>query len=347
MFKSLKHTAVSSAFVSLALTTGFLPVAMAQGNQFANSPKVTLRLTSASPAAMEDSKAMNDAAEFLKKETNGTVILQPYFASALFDEIAGMEAVQSGLVDMAVACTCNLTKQTSSMMFSDVPYLWNEMDNGKQVWNSEVGQEISRDMTQKLGMVPVAFTPSGGGYRILWNNKRQVKVPADVQGLKIRTTATPLEQEFWRALGAVPTPVDVKEIYTALQHGMVDAEHLQPAWFTMLRHDEVVKYGTEIRALAVYRITVIAQKSYAKLDAPQKVAFDKAMKVFEQKAYDYNRALRAEALQKVQARKIEVYTPNPQEQALWRTAGEAFLQSQTVKSSVPQPVIARVVKAQQ
>ncbi|MBE2179613.1 MAG: hypothetical protein IAE97_04000, partial [Chthoniobacterales bacterium] len=83
-----------------------LPFAAANGADFSKSPSVTLRLSSASPAGMDDSRALKDAAEFLSKETNGTVTLKPFFASALFDEIAGMSAAQSGLVDMAIACTC-------------------------------------------------------------------------------------------------------------------------------------------------------------------------------------------------------------------------------------------------
>lgn len=332
--------------ISVALMMGLAAAAHAQSGSFANSPKVTLRLTSASPAGMEDSKALVDAIEFLKKETNGTVVIQPFFSSALFDEIAGMAAAQSGLVDMAVACTCNMTKQTTAMLFSDVPYLWRKMDNGRQVWDSDVGKEIREDLTRKLGLVPVAFTPSGGGYRIFFNNKHPVKVPSDVKGIKIRTTATPLEQDFWKGLGAIPTPIDVKEIYTALQHGLVDGQHLQPVWLTLLRHDEVTKYGTEIEALAVYRITVISEKSLSKLDAAQKAAFQKAMKVYEEKGYEYNRALRADAMQKIKSRGIQIYTPTTEEQAQWRKAGAAFLESETVKSRVSKDVIDQVIKAQ-
>ncbi|MEO7135713.1 MAG: TRAP transporter substrate-binding protein [Vicinamibacterales bacterium] len=316
------------------------------GADFSKSPKITLRITSASPPGMEDSKALTDTVEFLKKATDGTVTLQPFYSSALFDEIAGMGAVQSGLIDMAVACTCNMTKQTNAYLFADVPYLWNEMDNGRKVWNGPIGEKIGKEISAKLGMIPVAYTPSGGGYRILWNTKRPLKVPADVKGIKIRTTATPIEQEFWKRTGGVPTPVDVKEIYTALQQGLVDAEHLQPVWLTLLKHDEVVKYGTEIGALAVYRVLVIGQKSYDKMDAAQKQAFKEAMKFYEDKAYAYNRSLRDTALQQVKSRGIEVYVPTAAEMKQWRDYGTEFMQSDVVSSSVSKETIEAAIKAQ-
>lgn len=329
--------------LTVAVTAG---PASAVTADFSKSPKVVLRLTSASPPGMEDSKAFNDTVEFLKKETDGTVVLQPFYSSSLFDEIAGMGAVQSGLIDMAVACTCNMTKQTSDYLFSDVPYLWKEMDNGRQVWDGPIGARIKKDLTEKLGMIPVAYSPSGGGYRILWNNKHAVKVPADMQGMKIRTTATPIEQQFWKGMGAIPTPVDVKEIYTALQQGLVDAEHLQPVWLTLLKHDEVVKYGTEIGALAVYRVVMIGKKSYDRMDAAQKEAFGKAMKFYEDKAYAYNRALGAESLAQVRKRGIQLHTPTPEEMKQWREYGARFMQSDVVRSSVSKETLDEAIAAQ-
>jgi TRAP-type C4-dicarboxylate transport system substrate-binding protein len=320
--------------------------AHAASTDFANSPKVTLRITSASPVGMEDSKALVDTAEYLKKTTDGTVVLQPFFSSSLFDEIAGMGAAQSGLIDMAIACTCNMTKQTNAMLFADVPYLWKQMDNGRQVWDGPIGAAIRKDLTDKLGIVPVAFTPSGGGYRILWNNKKQIKLPSDMKGMKIRTTATPIEQEFWKLTGAIPTPVDVAEIYTALQQGLVDAEHLQPVWLNLLKHDEVVKHGTEIDALAVYRVLVINQKSLAKLDAKQQAAFRDAMKFFEDKGYAYNRALRDTALQAIKAKGVAIYTPTTAEMAEWRKLGSDFMASDVITSRVPKATLDQALAAQ-
>lgn len=344
---SIDRLARSLTGIKCVVLTALIAVSASSiAADFSKSPKITLRLTSASPPGMEDSKALTDTVEYLKKATDGTVVLQPFYSSALFDEIAGMGAAQSGLIDMAVACTCNMTKQTNAYLFSDVPYLWKTMDNGREVWSGPIGTKINKELTEKLGIVPVAYTPSGGGYRILWNNKRPVKVPADMKGIKIRTTATPIEQEFWKRMGAIPTPVDVKEIYTALQQGLVDAEHLQPVWLTLLKHQEVVKYGTEIGALAVYRVLVINQKSYDKMDAAQKQAFADAMKFYEDKAYAYNRALRDASMQEVKARGIDVYTPTAAEMKEWRDYGTQFMHSDVVSSSVSKETIDEAVKAQ-
>jgi TRAP-type C4-dicarboxylate transport system substrate-binding protein len=336
---------IKRCLLTAALATA-LQVSAANAADFTKSPSVTLRLSSASPAGMDDSRALKDAAEFLSKETSGTVTLKPFFASALFDEIAGMSAAQSGLVDMAIACTCNMTKQTDSMLFSDLPYLWSEMDNGRKVWDGPIGQQIGETMRKNLGLRALAFAPSGGGYRILWNNSREIRTPADAKGLKIRTTATPLEQEFWKRMGAIPTPVDIGETYSALQQDLVNGEHLQPAWLTLLKHDEVVKHGTEIDALAVYRILVINDKSFNKMDEQQKAAFQRAMTLFEERAYQYNRELRETSLAQFRKRGGKIYTPTEAELKEWRAAGRGIWDSELVTAKIPKETIQKVLDAQ-
>jgi TRAP-type C4-dicarboxylate transport system substrate-binding protein len=171
-------------------------------------------------------------------------------------------------------------------------------------------------------------------------------VPADVKGIKVRTTATPLEQEFWKRMGAIPIPIDVGEIYGALQQGLVDGEHLQPVWLDLLKHDEVVKYGTEIDAVAVYRVLIINKNSYDRMDAPQRQAFTDAMKFFEDKAYAYNRSLRTEAMKKIAAHGVQIYNPNAEEMKTWRAYGARFMDSDVVQSNVSKPALEEALKAQ-
>lgn len=310
------------------------------------SQTVTLRVSSASPAGMDDSKALTETAEFLKQKSGGSLAIQPFFASALFDEIAGMGAAQSGLVDMAIACTCNMTKQTNLFLFADLPYMFKTMDNGREVWDGSLGQKIRADLLKATGLRALAFAPSGGGYRILWNSRRPVRTPEDLKGLKIRTTATPVEQEFWKTAGAVPTPIDVKEIYSAMQQGVVDGQHIQPAWANLLKHDEVTKYGTEIGALAVYRMLVINEKAYGKLSPEHQKLLADAMKYFEERAYHHNREGRSQSLKAIQAKGVQILQPTPEQMALWQKLGADFRQTQMVKRLIPSDVVDAALAAQ-
>lgn len=336
----MTHPFLRRAMLAAAFLAASIPLnAVAQD-------KVVLRISSSSPAAMDDSKALVEVADFMKKKSNGSLTLQPYFASALFDEVAGMGAAQNGLVDMGIACTCNLTKLTNAFLFADLPYMFKTMDNGHAVWDGPVGRAAGDELKAKTGLVAVAYAPSGGGYRILWNTKRPIHVPADMKGIKLRTTATPIEQEFWKSTGAIPTPIDVKEIYSAMQQGVVDGQHIQPSWAHLLKHDEVTKFGSEIGALAVYRVIVINPKSLAKLDVEQRKVFDEGMKLFEEKAYQYNREGREASLKAIRAIGVQLYTPTAAEMQQWQALGEAFRKTELVRGLVPAATIDQALAAQ-
>ncbi|WP_298015957.1 TRAP transporter substrate-binding protein [uncultured Castellaniella sp.] len=307
---------------------------------------VTLRITSASPRQMEDSRALQDTAKFLEKETNGSVILKPYLSASLFGEVDGVGAAQNGLVDMAVACTCNFTKLTKAFLFADLPYVFKSEASAREVWDGDIGAQARASFAEKTNLIALAFAPSGGGARQFLNTKKAVKVPADIVGMKIRTTATPLEQGFWKEAGAIPTPVDISETYTALQQGLVDAEHLQPMWTTTLKHDEVVRYATEINALYVYRAVVINKKAYDKLDAAQKKALTAAMAYFEDKAYQYNEEERKTSLAEMAKHGVKTVDLSPDEMKQWEELGAKFRQLPLAKDSVRAGLVDRVLAAQ-
>lgn len=62
------------------------------------------------------------------------------------------------------------------------------------------------------------------GFRDLTNNVRPVVVPADVEGLKLRTTPNPAHIKAFQILGANPAPMPFAEVYSALQTGTIDGQ---------------------------------------------------------------------------------------------------------------------------
>jgi tripartite ATP-independent transporter DctP family solute receptor len=65
--------------------------------------------------------------------------------------------------------------------------------------------------------------PYDNGMRHITANK-PIHTAADVDGLKIRVPASALFVDMWKTLGASPTPINVSELYSALQTHIVEAE---------------------------------------------------------------------------------------------------------------------------
>ena len=81
------------------------------------------------------------------------------------------------------------------------------------------------------------------GSRFLMTTKKVV-TPADLRGLKIRVPNNTCAIEIMEHMGAVPTPMALTEVYTALQQGIVDGMENPLSTLYARSTQEVCKYVT-------------------------------------------------------------------------------------------------------
>ena len=62
------------------------------------------------------------------------------------------------------------------------------------------------------------------GVRHVTNSVREIKTPADLRGLKIRTMENDIHMNTYRGYGASPTPMPMGEVFLALQQKVVDGQ---------------------------------------------------------------------------------------------------------------------------
>jgi TRAP-type C4-dicarboxylate transport system substrate-binding protein len=94
--------------------------------------------------------------------------------------------------------------------------------------------------------------------------KKQVKTLEDLKGMKIRVTGGPPTEQI-KALGAVPTPVPMPDVYQALDKGVVDG--MAAPWEAVqgFRLYEVAKYYTMVPLSAVYFSLCMNKQKWASL----------------------------------------------------------------------------------
>jgi TRAP-type C4-dicarboxylate transport system substrate-binding protein len=115
------------------------------------------------------------------------------------------------------------------------------------------------------------------GARHITNNKRPIKSVDDLRGLKIRT----LPGEAWlltfRALGANPVPVDIKELYQALQQGVVDGQENPYDNMQVRKFNEVQKYLSNSGHFYDWSAYMVNKPAFDRLAPEQKKAVTDAM----------------------------------------------------------------------
>ncbi|WMS43500.1 TRAP transporter substrate-binding protein [Acuticoccus sp. MNP-M23] len=102
-----------------------------------------------------------------------------------------------------------------------LPYLMKDMANYEAVIGSDVGAAWNDKLINERQIRLLGFMPRNP--RQISANK-PINAMADLEGLKLRAPERDYYVKSLAALGANPTPMAFKEVYTALQTGVVDGQ---------------------------------------------------------------------------------------------------------------------------
>ncbi|MGN6098721.1 MAG: TRAP transporter substrate-binding protein [Bosea sp. (in: a-proteobacteria)] len=210
------------------------------GASFAQQPKV-LNLAFVGRTTAPEGIAMTAFAEEIKTKTNGRIEIRLHPGGALGGDREVLEGLQIGTVDLTVPSTSVIANFVPEVQVFDIPFLFRDFDHAQAVLDGPIGQEILAKFKAK-GLQGLAF--GGIGFRQLTNSKRPVNGPEDVKGLKIRTQENQIHLQVWRALGALPTPMALPEVFTALQQGVVDGQENPIGAILNNKFGQVQKYLT-------------------------------------------------------------------------------------------------------
>ena len=159
-------------------------------------------------------------AELVEEKSGGKYVIDIFAANALGSQEEVLDAVSLGTLDMAVTSDDILAKYAPEWGYVGLPFLFDDVDDVDENLNGELGAYLSGKLEDK-GMFVISFFENG--FRNITANK-EINVPQDLAGLKIRVmTNEPLRAMFTNA-GAVVTNVSFSELYQALQLGTCEAE---------------------------------------------------------------------------------------------------------------------------
>ncbi len=237
-------------------------------------------------------KALEVFKEKVEKDSNGRIEVQLFHSSQLGDDREMMEALQMGSQEMTCPSTAPIAPTDKRFMIFDLPFLFPNAEIADQILDGDIGQELL-DGLQDHGLIGLSYWENG--YRHLTNSVRAVQTPADMKGLKIRTMENPVHLDFFRALGANPTPMPFAELFTAMQQGVVDGQENPVPTIYLQKFAEVQKHTSLTGHVYSPFVLLMSKKFYDKLPADlQEVVQASA---FE--ARDFNRKLNREYTQEL------------------------------------------------
>ncbi len=162
------------------------------------------------------------AAEELKKQVNeqmdGTMCMEVYPNSTLYDDDAVLEAMLQGDVQMAAPSLSKFEKYTKVFSIFDLPFMFKNMDAVNEFQASENGQAMIKSMENR-GLTGLGYWHNG--LKQFSANKPLIE-PTDAAGLKFRVQTSDVLVAQMEALDATAVPMAFSEVYGALQQGVVD-----------------------------------------------------------------------------------------------------------------------------
>ena len=126
--------------------------------------------------------------------------------------------------------------------------------------------EIAKGLTEGLSdynMIQLAFWENG--MRQITNNVREISVPGDVSGLRMRIPDDKMTEAIFRALGARTTVFSWNRTYDALKQGTFDGEENPIANIYANKINEVNQYLTITNHKYETKNMVFSQSTWKKL----------------------------------------------------------------------------------
>ena len=254
-----------------------------------------------------------------------------------------VDAVRSGALFMTWVGVAFLSRIVPELEAISLPFLMPNRDVAFKVIDGEVGQLIDKKYAEK-GFISLGWMELG--FRQLTNSKRPVKTMADLKGLKIRVQPVEAHLGAFRALGANAVAMDIKELYSALQQGVVDGQENPFAIINANRYPEVQKFVTHSSHAFDY-IAIVANR---KMFEAMKPEFQKAIRGAMTAAVAHQRRIAADDDTKAievlkQKMQFDEVSPQAREEMRKASAGVVDQVKTRVDPKLVDSVLAEVAKA--
>ncbi|MBT4888471.1 MAG: DctP family TRAP transporter solute-binding subunit [Rhodospirillales bacterium] len=165
--------------------------------------------------------AANEFAKRVNEQMKGRVRVEVFGGGSLFnDDKLLIELIKGKSVQMGSPSLSKFESITKKFRVFDLPFLFDDINAVNRFQQSSNGQELLRSM-EKKGILGLTFWHNG--MKQMSANKA-LQVPGDAKGLKFRVQQSDVLVAQMEALGATAQKLAFKEVYGALQTGVVDAQ---------------------------------------------------------------------------------------------------------------------------
>jgi len=316
MTRILLKTTVSISIIAMFATLTFVP---AFAEKPASSKVIELSFAHTIPPVVPIAKVYQQWAQMISDKSGGKVKINFYWSESLLKASELYRGVQTGQADMAYYVIGLDYGLMPLNMFTKLGFMgYPSMEAGteiyQKIWDKFPG---IRDELKGVKVMAARMSP---GYHLSFPNK-EVRVPADIKGMKIISSGAGLAAEL-ATMGAAPMDVKVGDMYMSMERGLAEGIC---AHFPVLHAFgvlPVVNYHTMFGSGAVFSIDNVLMnlKTWNSLPPDIQKIFEDLSPWLGQGIIKGDNGYIAMVIGKAKEMGHTFITPTPAEMALWREA---------------------------
>lgn len=240
---------------------------------------VRFKIATLAPEGTTWMAVMKEMAREVENKTDGEVKIKFYPGGVMGDEGDVIRKMRFGQIHGGGFTGRGLGEILPSERVLELPSLFNnygEVDCVKKL----IQQQLSDDF-EKKGFVHLGWAEAGFVY--LFTNKPIYKA-SDLKGVKMwMWEGDPLARSLFKANRIVPVPLDLPNVLTAMQTGLINAVYSTPYALVALQWHTRVKYMVKMKLTYASGAILVSKKQFDKASPQNRMIFRKAVKKYTKK----------------------------------------------------------------
>ena len=184
-------------------------------------------------------QAMIDVAKCAADRTGGKMKIQNFFDASLGGDLAAIQQLRTGTLDIAVTSPSYFTGMIPAAALWDLPFFFANEKEADAALDGKAGKVLA-DKLPGVGVVPLTYYEVG--FRHTTNSKHPIRRMEDLQGVKVRSSQSPVVLDTFKALGGFAVAMPFAEVYSALENKTIDGQENSIGLVETSKFHEVQKY---------------------------------------------------------------------------------------------------------
>ena len=229
-----------------------------------------------------------------------------YGSSQLGGDDVLLQKLKLGTVDLALPSSIMSSRIDEFGLF-EMPYLVQNRDHMALIEEEIVWPELA-PLAEDEGYRIIAVWENG--FRHVTNNVRPVRVPGDLDGIKLRTPRGTWRVKLFQQFGANPVPMALSEVLLALRTGVVDGQENPLAQIRSSKLDEVQQYLSLTEHVYTPAYVTVSPEHWAELPENVRTVVEEEARAMRGFVYDTAKRLDRELLVELAETEIAVNWAN-------------------------------------